>query len=279
MRRVLLFLAISSLILSCTNSSKFPVYSPEFIKHISAYTSGVVDRDASILIMLGEPLDQKKIDKTDPEDLLEFSPRIKGSAVWVDSRTVKFTPEEELPRGTIYQGVFYLGEVKKVDRELRKFPFRFETRKQSIALQLNGIRTYPDNNPKFRYITGQINTNDKEERELVEKCLKAKYRGSNAKIKWLTNSDQTFNFRLDSIERGEYREQVVFSLNGDAIEADETDTRVVSISGMGVFGLENIEITHDPDQKVEVYFSENLNQLQSLLGLVKMDSLDRSLLR
>ena len=274
MRRVLLFLAISSLILSCTNSSKFPVYSPEFIKHISAYSSGVVNRDASILIMLAEPLEQKKMDKTDPEDLLEFSPRIKGSAVWVDSRTVKFTPEEELPRGTIYQGVFYLGEVKKVDRELRKFPFRFETRKQSIALQLNGIRTYPDNNPKFRYITGQINTNDKEERELVEKCLKAKYRGSNAKIKWLTNSDQTFNFRLDSIDRGEYQEQVVFSLSGDAIEADETDTRVVSISGMGVFGLENIEITHEPDQKVEVYFSENLNQLQSLLGLVKMDSLD-----
>ena len=257
MRRSLFFLAIATLLFGCTNSSKFPVYSPEFIKHISAYTSGVINRDATIMVMLAEPVEERKMKKVEPNDLIEFSPKIKGEAVWIDSRTIKFTPEEELPRGTIYQGVFYLGELKKLDRELRKFPFRFETRKQSVALRLNGIRTYSDNNPKFRYITGQITTNDNEDRELVDKCLKATYRGKSAAIKWLSISGQTFNFRVDSIERGEYQEQVIFNLDGSAIEADEKDTRVVSISGMGVFGLENIEVTDEPDQKVEIYFSEN----------------------
>ena len=129
-------------IVACNNSSNIPVYNPEFVQHISAYTSGVINRDAKIQLIISDAVKSSKMEKIDANDLIGFSPSIKGEATWIDNRTIEFTPEEKLPRGTVYQAVFYLGKLKSVKRELKKFPFRFETREQKLNLALNGLRTY-----------------------------------------------------------------------------------------------------------------------------------------
>ena len=160
-------------VVACNNQSTLPVCNPEFVEHISAYTSGVVGRDASVKVVISEPIKQSKMGKIDPNILLDFSPSIKGKAQWVDNRTIEFTPDEKLPRGTVYQGVFYLGKLKTIKRELKKFPFRFETRKQKLNLVLNGIRTYGDNNPRYRHLSGMVQSSDKEQIALIKECLSA----------------------------------------------------------------------------------------------------------
>lgn len=259
-------------LLACNNSSNIPVYNPEFVQHISAYTSGVVDRDASIKVIISEPIKASKQDKIDANDLLAFSPSIKGEAKWIDNRTIEFSPSEELPRGTVYQAVFYLGKLKSVKRELKKFPFRFETREQKLSLSLNGLRTYGNNNPKYRQLTGFVATSDKEELDLIKKCLTAEYNKNACTIKWTSHTDNKFSFRIDSIARGEFQQRLSLSLSGKAVESTSKDTRIVNVAGMGVFRLESVQVTNEPDQKVALYFSESLSSIQSLIGLILLDS-------
>lgn len=265
-------LALLVLVTACNRSANIPVYNPEFVKHISAYTSGVIDRDGFVSIILSEPVANVKMEKVDANDIIDFSPRIKGKATWVDARTIKFVPENELPRGTVFQGVFYLGKVKTVKRELKKFPFRFETREQSLQLNLTGLEVYPDNNPKYRMLRGFISTNDKDELDLVQQCLSATIEEKKAHLKWAQSGSHTFAFRIDSVERGEFNRQIKLELNGETVEAKSKETRIVNIPGMGDFSLQSVQVTHEPDQKVDLYFSESLNSIQNLNGLIMLDS-------
>jgi uncharacterized protein YfaS (alpha-2-macroglobulin family) len=265
---IVVLLALSA----CNKSANIPIYSPEFVNHISAYTSGVVDRGSRIHIILSEPVKYQKRAKIDANDLVAFSPSIKGEAKWVDDRTIEFAPEEDLPRGTIFHGVFYLGEIKKLKRELRKFPFRFETRKQFLSLSLRGISTYPDDNPRYRYVKGSVSTVDPEELEDIKKCLSANIGGRKVKIDWQSHTGNTFHFQVDSLERGEYDQQLMFKLKGKPLQSISEDVRTVKLAGMGIFGMQNIEVTNEPDQKIDIYFSESLNSMQSLIGLIQLDS-------
>jgi uncharacterized protein YfaS (alpha-2-macroglobulin family) len=260
------------LVVACNNSSNIPVYNPEFVKHISAYTSGVINRDASIKLVISEPVKDAKMQKVDPSELLDFSPSIKGEAKWVDNRTIEFTPAEKLPRGTVYQGVFYLGKLKSIKRELKKFPFRFETRQQKLSLVIDGLHTYGDNNPRYRQVTGKVLTSDNEEFELIQKCLTAVDGSQPLQIKWLSHSNNTFRFKIDSLKRGEFHKRVELKLQGKPVESDTKDLRIVSLAAMGVFRLESVKVTSEPDQKIDMYFSEGLNSIQSLIGLVLLDS-------
>ena len=259
-------------IVACNNSSNIPVYNPEFVQHISAYTSGVINRDAKIQLIISDAVKSSKMEKIDANDLIGFSPSIKGEATWIDNRTIEFTPEEKLPRGTVYQAVFYLGKLKSVKRELKKFPFRFETREQKLNLALNGLRTYGDNNPRYRHLTGYVATSDQEEFDLISQCLTAEMNDKKFNIKWTSHSENMFHFRIDSIMRGEFQQKMNLKLTGNPVESKSRDHRIVSVAGMGIFRLESVKVTNEPDQKVELYFSESLSSIQSLIGLVLLDS-------
>lgn len=272
MRHILkLIVLLAFTFIGCNKSSKIPVYHPEFVNHITAYTSGIIDRSSSIKIIVAEEIKANKQEKLDPNDLLDFSPKIKGKARWEGPRTIIFQPDEKLDRGTVYQGVFYLGKLKTLKRELRKFPFRFETRQQKLHLSVEGIRTFPDNNPKYRVLEGMISTADREEADLIHQCLTATHNNKDLNIKWTSGYGTSFHFRVDSIERTEFKSQLYFKLDGNPVESEDKETRVVHVSGMGVFSLGNIEVTHEPDQKIELYFTENLSSIQSLIGLIHLD--------
>ncbi|MFT5724181.1 MAG: hypothetical protein ACI9JN_001298 [Bacteroidia bacterium] len=264
--------ALLFIVVACNNTSKIPVYNPEFVQHISAYTSGIINRDASIQVVISEPAKDSKVLKLDPNELIDFSPSIKGTAVWLDNRTIEFTPNKKLPRGTVYQGVFHLGRIKSVKRELKKFPFRFETRQQQLNLVLNGLRTYGDNNPKYRKLSGYIAAGDADELDLIKHCLSAKLGEQAVHIKWTSSTKNVFNFKIDSLERGEFQKQLTLHLNGKTVESSSKDVRVVNMAGMGIFRLESTKVTNEPDQKVELFFSDNLNSIQNLIGLILLDS-------
>ncbi|MCB9262554.1 MAG: Ig-like domain-containing protein [Flavobacteriales bacterium] len=257
---------------ACTNSKKFPVYNPEFINHISAYTTGFVERDAEIIIVLNEAVKDNKKDKIKPTELFDFEPTIKGTAEWRNNRTIVFKPNEKLKRGTVYQAVFHYGEIKNVKRDLKRFPFRFETKKPEINLHVSGLQTYADNNPKLRKLTGEITTSDDENLETIKQCLTAQYKGKSQKIDWYEVGSQKFRFEIDSLERGSEMGKVILELNGKPMECATQLKNEVLVPGMGIFRVETVEIINEPDQKIHVFFSESLSEMQSFIGLVELDS-------
>ncbi len=260
------------LLVACNRSSnQFPVFHEDYVKHISAYTSGVVDRAVKLRIVLAhEVKDYEDINPAKTE-LFNFNPEISGQWHFEDSRTIVFIPNEELIGSTIYQAVFHLGEVKKVDRELRRFPFRFETRKQVIQLHAGGLNLYPDNHPRFMYLLGSVTLNDRDNMERVEQCLTAFFDSKQHRIKWTPRSSTSFDFRIDSLERGEFNKQLKLKLNGKPIGAQEKTEREFRLSGLGDFKLASTQIKNEPDQIIHLFFSDAISILQNLKGLIKFD--------
>src|SRR5690554_4905803 len=93
-RSFLLFLALTFILVGCSddNPEDFQI-NPEFQKHISSFTSGVISAAAPIKIQLAEPFAEKVFpNEAVKEELIIISPSIKGKTVWKDQYTLEFIP-------------------------------------------------------------------------------------------------------------------------------------------------------------------------------------------
>jgi hypothetical protein len=145
---------------------------PAFGAYISAYTSGVISSESTIRILLTNELTTpieigKPIDKT----LFDFLPSIKGTAVWIDNRTIEFRPEQRLPSNTIYEAKFYLSEILKVPDEFETFHFDFQTMQQSFEVFVDGMTTTDKTTLRVQRLDGTLATADVAEAQQIEKIV------------------------------------------------------------------------------------------------------------
>lgn len=142
---------------SCAENRQDITPSAEFAPYISAYTGGVISRQASIRIELAQELPM--VDLNDlAENPFSFSPALKGKAHWLDNSTIEFVPDEnELHPGELYVGTFRLGDFMQVDKKLEVFHFSFRVQPRAFAIQADSpLITSPD----YLSIEGEIHFSD-----------------------------------------------------------------------------------------------------------------------
>src|SRR5690554_6621317 len=103
-RNLLFIFAISLLTAGCNNDNpeNFQI-NPEFQKHISSFTSGVISAAARIKIQLTEPYSKKITpNQAIKDDFIKISPSVKGKTVWIDQYTIQFIPDENFKSGETY---------------------------------------------------------------------------------------------------------------------------------------------------------------------------------
>jgi hypothetical protein len=124
---LLIFLAAFILPTSCgSDSDEDYVINPEFTKHISAFTSGVISSQSTIEIELTKPYEGKFVpNEAIEESLFEISPSVSGKTVFIDSRTIQFIPDEKFKSGETYWVEFNLAKVASVSKDLSIFKFPF----------------------------------------------------------------------------------------------------------------------------------------------------------
>ncbi|MFT4523400.1 MAG: hypothetical protein ACI8ZN_002353 [Bacteroidia bacterium] len=268
----LFLLVFATALTSChKRNTSIPVYDPEFVHHISAFTSGVVSKNQVITIVLKDAIDPTKVKPSDLQNVFEFSPPIKGLARWNDERTISFTPSEPLSRGTIYMTVFNLGKLKKVQANLKKFPFRFETKKPGIWLGSLNAQTYPDQNYRLKFVECNVSVNDVEDLELVKSCITANYQGKPFPFSLKSSGALQYVLRMDSLPRGEENRKAELAVSAKPMGGNHTFSKAVIVHGLGNFRVTTIQVENEPDQKVHVYFSDNIAETQNLQGLLKID--------
>ena len=260
---------------ACNRSStSITSLDPAFKQHIYGYTYGVIQRESKITIVLADSVDKKKQGKISLQDLFVFEPEIKGSVEWFNNRTIVFTPEERLPSGTKYSGVFNLGEIKHVKRSLRRFPLHFESQEQSLQYKNGNLSYYSRYNNKYMYLTGRISLNSYEDIEFMEKISSASLNGKQLKIKWNHSRNADYWFRIDSVERT--GKDQVLSLKLDLKELWQVNTleRTFDVPGLDRFELISQELIQEPDQKLQLTFSEYLAAGQDLNGLITINGIE-----
>ncbi|MDX1627641.1 MAG: MG2 domain-containing protein [Fulvivirga sp.] len=246
---------------------------PAFTGYVSAFTSGVISNEDNIQIRLREPVDGIVTGEELDQDIFDFTPSIEGKAHWVSNSIIEFTPEDILPSGKLFEATFHLGEVIEVPDKLEELTFQFETMKQYINVNFDGLEAYDRKNLKWQKLKGQLLTADYAYDDKVEKTLKAAQGGKKIKLKWQHAADgRSHSFVIDSVERGKSANQVVLEWDGDPINSESEGEEVIEIPPLGDFKVMDIRLTQQPDQYITFFFSDPLKENQELEGLIYLKS-------
>jgi len=247
--------------------------SKKFAPYISAYTSGVITNQSTIRVMLtGSSGAAQKGEQVD-EELFDFSPDIEGDLYWVDNRTIEFRPKEKLPSGKLFEAEFMLNEVMEVPKELSSFPFEFQTIEQDYETENKGIRAYNPQGLQHQMLLGQLRTSDYASPIDVEKMLDVTQDGNELNVTWVHKPDgKIHKYTVDSVSRKETPSEVQMEWNGKPINADKDKEETITIPSLSNFEVMNIDVTHQPNQYISLYFSDPIDEKQELEGLIYFES-------
>lgn len=271
--RILSFLAISSILFfSCSDKAEELEVNPEFAKHISAFTSGIVSSETSIKIHLVDPFDgdiepMKRVEKS----LFSFSPKIEGEMVWNDAQTIEFIPKEVLKSGETYTGSFELGDIKSVEKDLSVFKFQFTIIEQAIDVEADGLRAYDSKSIKYQQFIGNVIAADVIQEDVLSKSIQVRVNGSLAKIKWERQADRRmYRMLVDSVERNDNAGEIIISWDGSKADIGGKGELKYEVPAIGDFKVTDIRVVQHPEQYVLVRFSDPLLENQNLSGLVEI---------
>jgi uncharacterized protein YfaS (alpha-2-macroglobulin family) len=247
---------------------------PEFTSYISAFTSGYISNESAIRVQLAEDY-QGKVDLNQIIDarLFKFQPDLKGSAYWVDQRTIEFKPDEILKSGTRYTVSFDLSRVKNVPGHLKTFEFQIQTIKQSFSVEIDGIKTYSSQDLRWLKLNGRVLTADIIENEQIESVLSVNQKNRSLRITWDHDiNGKIHHFSADSLERSENEEKIDVIWNGSKINIDASGKEQIIIPALGDFKLMDISVVQQPEQHIILNFSDPLLANQFLPGLITIEN-------
>ncbi|HLV42573.1 MAG TPA: MG2 domain-containing protein, partial [Brumimicrobium sp.] len=272
-RSLLLLVTITLILVGCGKDSPqdFQI-NPEFQKHISSFTSGVISATAPIKIQLTEAY-SKKISPNLPikEDFITISPSVKGKTVWIDQYTLQFIPEEKFKSGETYWVNFDLGKVSDVPKELKTFKFPFSIVKQAINFEIDGLKSYSNESMEYYQFLGTAITADAISTETLNKNFKVTVNGESKKVKWTPNGkDRLYTMVVDSILRKDKAGEVKVSWNTYPEGDKHTKELTHEVPALGDFKVTGTTVVQYPEQYVLVRFSDPLLANQNLKGLVEI---------
>jgi hypothetical protein len=245
---------------------------PAFGEYISAYTSGIISSESSIRILLTNeheaPIEiGKPIDKT----LFDFSPSIKGTAVWLDSRTIEFRPEKPLPPDTHFDAEFYLDEVMEVPSDFETFHFDFQTMQQSYEVFVDRMTTTDKKTLRTQRLEGTLSTADVADPQTIEKMLTVSQDGKNLAINWIHEGSRTINrFTVEGIQRTEKPGKVILKWDGAPLGVELKGDKTIDIPALGDFKVVDAKVIQSPEQYAVLQFSDPIMENQQLAGLVTL---------
>lgn len=278
-KRLLLIIAglvaaalIGLTVFSKSHSSSHEDPDPAFSAYISAYTSGIISTESTIRILLTNEMESPiEIGKPIDKSLFDFSPSIKGTAVWVDSRTIEFRPEKPLKGGTEYNAEFYLSSVLEVPSEFETFNFTFQTMKQSFEVFVDRMTTTDKKTLRTQRLEGTLSTADVANAQLIEKVVVVKQNGKNLPITWIHEGNGTMHrFTVDGIQRTEKKGSVEISWDGSPLSVDIKGNKVMDIPALGDFKVLDVKVIQAPEQYAVLQFSDPIMENQALEGLVTL---------
>jgi alpha-2-macroglobulin len=248
---------------------------PAFAEYISSYTAGVISSGSAVRIILAQDVaDSSMFGKETAVTLFDFSPAVKGKAMWLDVRTIEFKPDNRLVSGQVYEVNFQLSKLMRVPDDLKTFVYSFQVIPQNFEASVENIKPYVKTELTRQKIEGIISTADFAEHELVEKILDAKQEGKSLNINWTHSGEgKQHSFTIEEVARKEKTSKVELTLDGSALGIKRSDKLEVDVPALGDFKLMNAKVVQNPSQYVVLQFSDPLREKQNLQGLISVASL------
>ena len=277
MKKINWFLVLTLVILfSCGNrDTQLLEVKPGFEKYVMSYTSGEYLSIGSHFII---QLQQSYSDSITPgtpvgKNLFNFSPTVKGKALWIDSRTIEFIPEKPLEYNSIYTVEFELAKIAEVPKEFATMKYQIKTIAQAYRFAEGQLSTYPEEMAYYKYESAVI-TADIVDNKLIENALEITHLDKNQKPKWIHDANGLIHkFTIDSISRQEKSTELKINFAGQKIYADKVSNLQQKIPGIREYVVLSAKPTNGDNQLITITFSDPLLPDQNLNGLVYLDNI------
>ncbi|MGC3943949.1 MAG: MG2 domain-containing protein [Chryseolinea sp.] len=243
---------------------------PAFAEYISSYTSGVINSGSTIKIGFAQDMvDSTSVGSLTSVKLFDFSPSVRGNAIWLDRRTVEFRPDSRLISGQQYEASFELSKVREMPKGLETFEYSFQVIPQNYDVAVTNIKPYVLTELTKVKVEGVISTADFADPQQVEKIISARQEGNDLKVGWSHSGDNREHvFTVEEAIRKSEISQVLISADGKSIGVDKKSEVPVAIPRLGDFKITDIKVDQGSSQHVVIQFSDPLAARQSLEGLV-----------
>ena len=279
---VIAVLSVAAYFLLSKEEQKFEAVkiNPGFSEYISGYTSGVISSGSAIRVRLSSQIKQEvKPGSSIKGKLFSFQPKIDGKGIWVDQRTLEFRPNAPLKSGQIYKGSFLLNKlVSGIGKDFASFPLQFQIIRQGVRISKVALEPYTHKELKKNKLKGELATADIVDNNTIETMVNASLDGKPMNIKWSHfPSTRKHTFTIDSIVRSQKDKTLVIEYDGSSFNIDVEGEKEVIIPSINSFRLMKMVVLQQPEQHVEIHFSDPLAPKQDFRGLVTIE--DRKNLR
>ena len=264
---------------SCKSNQKDIIPSAEYAPYVNAYTGGVISQNSTIRIELTQDQPMVDLNQELKDNPFSFSPSLKGKTYWVSNNTIEFVPEEgALKPGAFYEGTFQLGDFVDVDKKLEEFNFSFRVQERNFSIHTDPI-TVTATQPDQVTVTGEIRFSDVVKKEEVEKMLTA---GSEKNKSYPIEIAQTdhptrYAFSISQITREAEDYQLEITAKGNPAGIDRTQNESILIPAKNSFRFLSAVRIDQPENGIEIIFSDPVSNTQDLKGLIDVPEVSSSI--
>lgn len=246
--------------------------------YVSAYSAGMLNSGSAVSIVFTNEVSHKIREKENPEKLFKFTPKIKGSAVWMTDRMLEFLPEEPLKNGTEYHVDFDLAEIVDAGEKHKNFSWKFRIIDQAMSVQLSQVMV-KEKIPEYASFVIYVMTSDFSDNKEIEEAVR--FIGNDATTLWDHSADgKEHILTVSGIARNSDDKIVTVSWNGKAVGAAEKGEIEVTIPGKNIFKVMEVKTFPDPDKYIQISFSDILDSDPDIEGLIYLGSgVDLNLVR
>ncbi|MDR2805832.1 MAG: alpha-2-macroglobulin [Dysgonamonadaceae bacterium] len=246
----------------------------EFILYISGYTGGLIYPSSTIRIELAEEQGGIQPHNEVQGNLFSFSPAIKGKAYWINNRTIEFAPEAgALKSGQVYDAQFKLGKVIPVDKRLKVFPFSFKVEDKNVDIWVDSPEI---TDPATLTVRGEIRFSDAEDLAAVQKAFSTQTSDKQSLSPAIEATENTriFRFVIPNIQRRKTETKLEIRLDGQTLNIPKTVSRSIDIPVLDAFKVLSAEPIIEPENGIQITFTDLISQTQDLKGLITVTGLN-----
>ena len=264
---------------SCKSNQKDIIPSAEYAPYVNAYTGGVISQNSTIRIELTQDQPMVDLNQELKDNPFSFSPSLKGKTYWVSNNIIEFVPEEgALKPGAFYEGTFTLGDFVDVDKKLEEFNFSFRVQERNFSIHTDPI-TVTATQPDQVTVTGEIRFSDVVKKEEVEKMLTAGSEKNKSYPIEITQTDHPtrYAFSISQITKEAEDYQLEITAKGNPAGIDRTQNESILIPAKNSFRFLSAVRIDQPENGIEIIFSDPVSNTQDLKGLIDVPEVSSSI--